>query len=903
MQVLHIVLLAAAYVAAAKLGLAMAFDVAQITAIWPPTGIALAAVLLLGYRVWPGIALGAFIANITTNEPLGTALGITLGNTLEALAGAWMLRRAGFNPQLSRLHDVLALLLCSALLSTTISATIGTASLCMGGVQPWEAYNELWWLWWLGDATGALLVAPVLLVWCGKPHALHRRDIVEAVTTTSALIALSLIIFGITQVNSQVFLYIIFPFIIWAAFRFGQYGTTWLTLIASAVAIWATLHGLGPFSGMPVGTSLILLQIFMGIVALTGLLLSAAINEHRETAEMQSRLAAIVESSNDAIIGKDMDGNINFWNAAAERLFGYSAAEIIGQPIARIIPAAVNEPDAIARSRLGGHYETIGLAKSGNRLDLSIVISSIRDAGGRIIGTSKVVRDIGERKWAEEVLRESEARFRLMADTAPVLIWMSGVDKKCNYFNKSWLDFTGRSMEQEMGDGWAEGVHPEDLSRCLETYITAFDARRPFEMEYRLRRHDGEYRWILDSGSPRFTSANQFAGYIGSCIDINARKEGEEALQLADRRKDEFLAMLAHELRNPLAPIAGVVNVLQRSDVSAPRKEEAYDIITRQVDHMVHLVDDLLDISRISHGKITLQKQRVSLNEAITSAVETTRPLIDSYTHTLSVSPLPEPVWLDADPTRLSQIFANLLNNAAKYTPPGGKIHVSAEADSASVTIRIRDTGIGIPSAMTGKIFDMFTQVDTSIERAHGGLGIGLTLVKNLVEMHGGSVRAASAGAGCGSEFIVRLPRAEPGVAEPSIPLVEVKTSAAPLRVLIVDDGEMLAKTQSWMLEALGHEARVAHNGKDALALAPEYVPDVVILDIGLPGMNGYDVCRELRKLSALAHCTFIAQTGWGQPEHRQRSKEAGFHHHLVKPVDIEVLEGLLKSLSERAAA
>ncbi len=772
--------LAAVYFAAAQLGLAMAFEATQVTVIWPPTGIALAAILLWGYRMWPGIALGALLANLMLGEPVATAMGIAFGNTLEAVAGAWLLHRVGFDTRLSRLRDVLNLVFFSAIVSTVISATIGVTSLCLGNVQPWESFAALWQIWWVGDAVGAVIVAPLLLVWSSKQYALNPRHKAEAAALLTGLLTVCTALFT-TQINSAAFTYIVFPFVFWAALRFGQRGVATVIVLACATAVWATLHGFGPFTSMSVEKNLMVLQLFMGVLSVTGLLLAAAIAQSKETAEIKARLAAIVESSGDAIIGKDLQGIITFWNDAAERLFGYGTTEIIGRPIALLIPSEIQEQERQVLEQLHqgeriAHYETVRLSKDGQPIDVSITSSPIRDVHGNIVGTSKSVRDIRERKRADEILRD------------------------------------------------------------------------------------------------------------------------------ADRRKNEFLATLAHELRNPLAPIVGAAQLLQFPQINADRRAEAYDIIGRQAQHMSRLVDDLLDMSRILHGKIDLRKERIALEEAIHSAVETAKSLIEANRHTLTLELAQDTIWLDADPTRLSQIFVNLLNNAAKYTPHGGQISLSVEAASEAVLVKISDNGPGIPETMLDKIFNLFTQIDSSIERTHGGLGLGLALVKNLVEMHGGHIKAQNRKDGHGSEFTVCLP-----YAVSSAPSVVAHTdspiASCRLRVLVVEDSASLARTTGWMLEALGHEACLAHNAQEAMVAAREFKPEVVMLDIGLPGMSGYDLCKHLRTEPYLKNSIFIAQTGWGQPEHRERTRAAGFDYHLVKPVDIPTLENLLLSLDIQQAA
>ena len=381
---------------------------------------------------------------------------------------------------------------------------------------------------------------------------------------------------------------------------------------------------------------------------------------------------------------------------------------------------------------------------------------------------------------------------------------------------------------------------------------------------------------------------------------LRETRQQAEALRQSDRRKDEFLAILAHELRNPLAPISNSVSILGSNKLPPKVRDEALQMMDRQVKQMVRLVDDLMDVSRITRGNIELKSDTIDLGEVLNCAVEISKPHIDQFGHKLSLDLPRSPVKLHADFTRLAQVFSNLLNNAAKYSPEGGEIRLETDVHRDSVDVRVTDNGLGLRPEMLERIFDMFAQVDESLERSQGGLGVGLTLVKKLVEMHGGQVTVRSEGLGKGSEFMVHLPtlpaRDEGGAAEASQPEVQ---AGAGLRILIVEDNEALAQTTGWMVEMLGHDYRLAGNGKDALALAAEYRPNVVMMDIGLPGMNGYDLCTAMRAEPHLADTIFIAQTGWGQDEHRQRAKEAGFHHHMVKPLYLEALEALLRTIED----
>jgi signal transduction histidine kinase len=374
-----------------------------------------------------------------------------------------------------------------------------------------------------------------------------------------------------------------------------------------------------------------------------------------------------------------------------------------------------------------------------------------------------------------------------------------------------------------------------------------------------------------------------------------------DALKDADRRKDEFLATLAHELRNPLAPIRNGLQVLRMSPTDETA-DTVRNMMDRQLTHMVRLIDDLLDVSRVSQGKIDLRKEPVTLQDVLQAAVEGSQPLIDAGGHTLVMDIPDQKLWLDADLTRLAQVVSNLLNNAAKYTPEGGRITLSVTADDHNVRITVRDNGLGIPADMLPKVFELFTQVDRNLERSQGGLGIGLALVRQLVDMHGGHIRAESEGLNQGSRFILTLPLAK--VVPLETPVMEsevVSTPATLLRILVVDDNIASAKTTGWMLELIGHQPTLAHDGLEAIDIAQQIQPDAVMLDIGLPGLSGYDVCRELRRDPAFKNTIFIAQTGWGQERDRQEAREAGFDHHLIKPVNFEELSQLLANIKKAA--
>ena len=504
----------------------------------------------------------------------------------------------------------------------------------------------------------------------------------------------------------------------------------------------------------------------------------AQLEERERALRTQILLASIVESSDDAILSKTLQGIILTWNAGAEHLFGYTAQEVIGRPITVLIPEERQdeEKELLQRLQQGQriqHYETVRVAKNGRRIDISLTVSPLRTADGTIVGASSVARDITPRKAVEEALRD------------------------------------------------------------------------------------------------------------------------------AARRKDEFLAVLAHELRNPLAPIRNSIEILGLTSRSDPATEQIRQTLERQVNHMVRLVDDLLEVSRITSGKIELRKEPLEIGAVLRSAVEASKPLMEAANHELVVTSAPVPLMVQGDPVRLAQVFANLLNNAAKYTDDGGRIDLTIETEGSWLVVSVRDNGIGIPPEQLPHVFDLFTQIDRHTARAQGGLGIGLTLVKSLVEMHAGSVEAHSEGHGTGSEFVVRLPLAAVQSAVPHTGnAIRPSNGFRPRRVLVVDDNRDAAESLGMLLKLMGGDVRVAYSGAQALETIDTYRPALVFLDIGMPGMSGHEVARQIRQRPELAGVTLVALTGWGQDEDRRQSSNAGFDFHLIKPADMQALEAVFTSLN-----
>ena len=503
--------------------------------------------------------------------------------------------------------------------------------------------------------------------------------------------------------------------------------------------------------------------------------------------------------------------------------------------------------------------------------------------------------DVTDRRLAETRLRESEARFRTMADGAPVMIWATDANGTIEFVNKAFHEFFAESAEHVQRDGWHPRLHPDDAPGYKEVYDDAVARRIQFRAQARVRSASGHWRWIETHATPRVGARGEFLGYVGVSPDVTTLMEAQEVLREADQRKDEFLATLAHELRNPLAPIRTAAEVLTRPDLADEQLSWSRQVIHRQVEHMARLLDDLLDVARITRGKLQLRKQPVDLGTVVDTAVEAARPLITARKHGLAVDLPPDLPTLDADPVRLAQVLSNLLTNAAKYTDPPGRIQLTARVAGDSVRISVKDNGIGLSASLLDHVFEMFSQGENEHGRAEGGLGIGLALVKGLVDLHGGTIAVRSDGPGMGSEFVVTLPCRTSAAAlrvEPRPP--EPKGTAAVRRILVADDNQDAANTLAMLLRLAGHEVHTAHGGQTALALASTVRPEIALLDIGMPDLDGYEVAKQLRAAPWGATVKLIALTGWGQEEDKRRAQAAGFDHHLTKPVDPDRLEALL---------
>ena len=979
---------AAAYVIAARLGFQFAFIAEQVTTVWPPTGIAQAALLLWGPSLWPAIWLGAFAANAGTDAPLWTAVGVATGNTLEAVVAVHLLRRVpGFDPTLRRVRDVAAFVVIAAAMSTAISATVGVSTLCFAAVQPWARFGELWTTWWLGDAFGALVIAPAMLTTARAPAASRRDWMITAAAVIGSML-LTQAVFGQLRgsTNRHTPLeYVVFPFVIAAAVQLGQPAASLVVLGVSAVTILNTVRGNGPFGGAELRDSLLLLQVFIGVLAGTGVLLAAAIAERRIGERRRAAAHAVGQvlatapdlTQTAPAILDGICANLE-WQVGALWLVDHELARLrciavwsdgsartaafaettratlftpgVGLPgrvWATTAPAWIenvvgdlNFPRAAIARSAGlhgafafpitlGEAEVLGVVECFNRTvmtpdpDLLRTMSAVGNQIGQFIW----------RKRVETAVAEGDRSTRAILDTALDAIIGMNHTGTITQFNAAAERMFGYQRDEALGRELADllipphlrAAHREGLIRYISTgrgpfidqrvETTAFHADgREFPVEVAITR-------VSNEEPPRFT---------GFVRDLTARaqaeREREQLLQnelaarrdaeAANRAKDQFLATLSHELRTPLNAIVGWTHVLLSGAIDAERTRQGLEAIDRNARLQARLVGDILDVSRIITGGLQLDLAPVDVRLVIAAAVDVMQPAADAKQVQLRTDFAAKNAATYGDSHRLQQVVWNLLSNAVKFSQAGGVVAVTLEdAGPGALRLCVSDNGGGIDPEFLPHVFERFRQADGSISRLHGGLGLGLAIVRTLVELHGGSVRADSDGIGRGATFTVELkalaadPLAPAGVGQPpqavdaAAPPRE-STSLANYRVVVVDDDDDGREALAAVLTGAGAMVQTASSVDEVLELLRIARPNVLLADIGMPGASGYDLIREVRRRDAQMghHLPAVALTAYATSQDRERALAEGFDDHVSKPVSPAAINQTVRSVSRLSA-
>jgi len=845
------------YFAAARLGLSLASINANVSPIWPPTGLAIAAVVLLGFRIWPAILIGAFLANFFTPVSAPVAVAIAIGNTIEAVSAARFLQFFDFHRALDRAKDVFVFV-AAAFVCTTLSATIGTLGVYFGGFATKESLDSLWWTWWLGDSIGALIAAPILLVWSKGSGAWSSKRYIEA-TGIFVLIAISTIAtFSGSQPAIPLKLYplvrLTVPFFLWAAFRLGQRGITVASAVASIFAVWGTTKGLGPFAGRSTNESLILLQIFLGSNAVMFLFLAATVEERRSVAQKMRKGQHLLAA-----------------NLAVTRILAESPA--------------LN----VATNRI---LETIG-----TMLDWRVGDMWTPDRDGTTLRCLSFWQNYGV---SVETFKQAnlEQLFppgvglpgRVWSSLKPV--WISDVTTDQNFPRAPYARTAG------LHSAFAFPILCGDRFLGVMEFFSA-DIRQPDDA--------------------LLTMFSSVGNQIGQFVERKrAEEEREELLkrehsarseaELANRTKDEFLAMVSHELRTPLNAIVGWSAMMRRGSLDKERERHAIEIIERNAKAQAQLIDDILDVSRIVSGKLRLDLKPTQLHPIVATAVDSIRPLADAKSIRLKVELDQEAGPVSGDSDRLQQIVWNLLSNAVKFTAAEGEIEISLIDAGNNVEIVVRDTGAGIAPDVLPHIFDRFRQADSSKTRRHGGLGLGLAIVHHLVQLHGGVVTARSEGHQEGSEFRVVLPcialecdPSEQGENQKS--LLGPSSELSDVSILVVDDDADSRNMIEIALRSQGADVTTAASVRDALTVLDrsEWRPTLLLSDLGMPEQDGYDFIRlvRARSINDGGKLPAIALTGYAGKEEGEKTLKEGYQAHLSKPVDWSELIKTIASLTQ----
>ncbi len=1095
---------AVVYFGAAKIGLSFAYINASVSPVWPPTGVAIAAVLLLGYRIWPAIFLGAFLVNLLTPLPIGTAAVIAVGNTAESLSALYALRALGFHQEFDRARDVFKFVIAVSL-CTTVSALIGNLSLCLAGLERWEDFRLLWRTWWLGDLAGALIVAPLLLTWIARPRkewSLERS--LEAVLLLSLVSFAAIVTFGHTtplSIRYYLLTCFIVPFLLWAAFRLGHRGVTLAIAALSAFAVWGTLRGLGPFIGGTANESLMVLQLFVASNAVSFLFLVAVVEERRVLDESRlenetrvrvnlavTQILAESPAVSDATpriletIGTTLRWEVgamwsldpsatslrclSFWSAHPSRIAKFESASR-----ERIFTKGVGIPGRVWDERTPCWIPE--LAKDSNFPRAPIAVEENLNAafafpivsGEKFFGVMEffsseirqpddallamfgsVGSQIGqfiERRRAEDALRAREAELEVITDTTPLMLLRCSKDLRYVYVNRAYANMLGLQPQEIIGRSIVELIGA-DAFDTIRPYIEQVLLGQSVEFEEEVSLKTVGTRHVRGAYRPDFASDGTIVGWVASLSDVSDRKNAEKVLrqfaaivestddaiigmdlnglinswnnaakelygysaeevigrsvsilippepfqdegeilerirggerivhyetvrmakdgkridvsltispiqdasgaligaskiarniterrrfeaereellrrehdaraeaEVANRVKDEFLANLSHELRTPLNAIVGWAGMLRNTNLTPDETRRAIEIIDRNAKTQTQLIESVLDVSRIVSGKLQFDSRPVEVEKVVEAAIDSMRPAADAKNIKFRVHVSSNIAPVSGDFNRLQQVVWNLLSNAVKFSPAGKEIDVQLKTVGAQVEIVIQDNGQGISSEFLPHVFERFRQADASTTKKFGGLGLGLAIVRHLVELHGGTVNAESAGEGKGATFTVTLPTMSGSAGTCSANSEEVlqeNLAAKPLlrglKILLVEDEIDTRDLLAQMLSACEAEVQEAESASVALDLMTAWQPDIVVSDISMPEVDGYSFIRQVRDGKRHPNVPAIALTAHARAEDRRIALAAGFQEHLSKPVSLTDLARSIAKLVGRS--
>lgn len=885
-MVTRVVILIAFYFVGGLLGKEASFMSGSVALVWPPAGISLAAILLFGYRFWPGVALGAVLFSFTNGVPLGFfTLGTAVGNTLGAFVCAYLLRKfVAFDNAMERTRDVTGYVAFACVLGTTVNAAFNVVSLVYSGTVTWDELFPKILEWWVPNALAGLVVAPVIVVWA-TPSAirLNYRLIIEAAICGAGLVVGTLISFNswfVYGIQNYPLAYLPYPFLVWGALRFGQRGATTGTLLVSALAIHSLLQGRGPFVTTTEQDSLMLIGSYIGIIAVTNLLLAAAAAERRraerEMSESEKRFRAIIEDQTDLICRFKPDGTLTFVNGAYCRFYGKSQEELLGTNFLNTlgqedISIPLSFFDALPKEQPVVSFDHRLTASDGQLVWQQYTVRRLFMEQGDTREFQAVIQDITQRKQSEQALLASEKKYRSLVSNIPDVVWTANADKELVYVSDNVTQVLGYRPEELTGAGktlWLERIHPNDLANVEQAYQLLFTRENKFDVEYRIRRKDGQWIWIHNR-APAIRLREGVLCADGLFADISKRKRAEEALchtrdaaEAANRAKSQFLANMSHELRTPLNAIIGFSEILSDETFGSlnPRQLKYTNNIQTSGRHLLQLINDILDLSKVEAGRMELLRTSFGVAKALQDVEAIVKGLAHKKGIALNLKVAAHVPELYADEAKFRQILYNLLSNAIKFTPERGSVTVMATLEKNSegaaqhttvedyLRVAVTDTGIGVQPQDHERIFVEFEQVDSSYGRQQQGTGLGLALTKRFVEMHGGRIWVESEGVETrGSTFAFLLPiQSAASQADQPADVLARNGNALHPQVIVVTDEAKTQRTINDYLTGVGYGVAMAWDAEEMVRAVNARRPFAITIDSKLADLPASPVLLAL---------------------------------------------------------